>query len=317
MFVPDIVGLGQDNVDVVIRLERLPRWEDMGKFSGFTLAHGGPAGTACVVTARFGVPTGFIDKLGNDEMTAFRLSGLKQAGVDVSRMVKRDSPENRIVLVYVQEKTGECFFCSHKNMRSQPIQPEELDHDYITSAKYLHLDGSHPRASLQAARWMHKAGKMVVLDAKKTNNPVPDWMQAIVAESDVLICGSGFCSMLTGEKNLQQARRLTLDKGPDIVVQTEGINGSYTVGKNEEFHTPAFKVDVIDTTGAGDVFHGAYLYGLLQDWDLKRITIFSSAVSAITCTVLGNRNGLPSLREAEEFIRARHCSSTSVCVGGL
>ena len=152
---------------------------------------------------------------------------------------------------------------------------------------------------------MKKAGKSVVLDAAKTDRPVHDSMRALVAETDVLICGSGFCPMLTGQKDIWKAGRATLDIGPQIVVQTEDLDGSYTVTADETFHTPAFEVEVIDTCGAGDVFHGAYMVGLVKDWDLRGISRFASAVSAIHCTVLGNRKGVPSMEDFELFLEKR------------
>jgi sugar/nucleoside kinase (ribokinase family) len=152
---------------------------------------------------------------------------------------------------------------------------------------------------------MHEAGKSVVLDAAATNRPIPEWMRALVAETDVLICGSGFGAMLTGHEDRWQVGRSILDTGPRIVVQTEGANGSYTVSPDDQFHTPAFEVDVVDTTGAGDVFHGAYLVGLVRGWDFRRIATFASAVSAIHCTTLGNRKGIPSMEEVDAFLRER------------
>jgi ribokinase len=305
MFEPDIVGLGIANVDVVIRLEHMPRWENPGMVSGFALADGGPAGTACAVAAMLGARAGFVDTVGTDEMAAIKLGSLERAGVDLSRMVQREGPEDHVVMVYVHEKTGERCFSFVQGFLSQPVRPEELDRDYLTSARYLHLDSTHGDAALQAACWMHEEGKTVVLDAAATNQPVPAPLRALVAETDVLICGSGFGPMLTGHEDLRQAGRAILDIGPRIVVQTEGVDGSYTVSADEEFHTPAFEVDVVDTTGAGDVFHGAYLVGLVRGWDLRRIATFSSAVSAIHCTVLGNRKGVPSVEEVETFLRER------------
>jgi sulfofructose kinase len=302
MSIPEIIGLGMDCVDVALRRDSMPSWEDPGVIRGFALANGGPAGTACAVAARFGVPSGIIDTLGNDEMTAFRLNALTGAGVDVSRMVKRDGPETRISIVYVQEQTGERYFSFHQDMFSHPLEPEELDRDYITSARYLHLDGCHPKAALAAAQWMKEAGKSVILDAAKADRPVHAAMRALVAETDVLICGSGFCQMLTGQNDIRKAGRATLDIGPRIVVQTEGLDGSHTVTADETFHTPAFEVAAIDTCGAGDVFHGAYLVGLVKDWDLRRIARFSSAVSAMHCRVLGNRKGVPSMEDVELFL---------------
>ena len=301
----DVIGLGMAVVDVVIRLRDMPRWDNPGSVSGFALADGGPAGTACAVAATFGIRTGFIDTVGSDEMAVRKLRSLEESGVDISHMVRRDGPESHVVIVYVHEETGERYFSFLRGFVSQPVQPEELDRDYVVSAPYLHLDGTHIEAALQAARWMHEAGGTVVLDAAKTDRPVPSPMRALVAETDVLVCGSGFGAMLTGQEELWQAGRAILDMGPRVVVQTEGADGSYTVSPDDQFHIPAFRVDVIDTTGAGDVFHGAYLVGLVRGWDLRRTATFATAVSAIHCTVLGNRKGIPSMEEVDAFLRER------------
>ena len=302
---PQVIGLGIANVDVVLRLERMPTWEDPGKVGGFALANGGPAGTACAVAATFGVRTGFVDTIGDDEMAIRKQRELERVGVDLSHMVKREGPEDHVVIVYVDERTGERFFSALRGSMSQPIEPEELDRDYIISAQYLHLDGRHVKAALQAARWMHEAGKKVVLDGNKTNRPIPEPMRELVTETDVLICSSDFGIKLTGHRDLRKVGRSILDRGPEIVILTEGEEGSYTISADEEFHSPAFEVNVIDTTGAGDVFHGAYLVGLVQGWDSKRTAAFASAVSAIQCTVLGNRNGIPSMEEVESFLLER------------
>jgi sulfofructose kinase len=297
----DVIGLGMSAVDVAIQLEHMPTWENPGRISGFTLADGGAAGTACYVAATFGLRTGFIDTFGTDEMGARKKRSLEQVGVDISRMVRREGPEDNIVIVYVQEQTAERCFAFNKAMWTHPIRPEELDRGYIKSASYLHMDGSHVQASIEAARWAHQEGKTVVLDAGK-DQPLSPEMQALVAETDILICGSGFAPKLTGKKDIWEAGRAALKKGPHIVVQTEGVNGSYTTSAEEEFHTKAFKVDVVDTTGAGDVFHGAYLVGLVRGWNLQQIATFASAVSAIHCTVLGNRKGIPSLEQVKQFL---------------
>lgn len=301
----EIVGLGLANVDVVMQRNEMPTWENPGVTSGFALADGGPAGTACAVASMFDVASGLIDTIGNDDMAAIKRQSLVSAGVDLSHLVERDGAEDHVVIVYVQEGTGDRFFSFVRGFLSQPVLPEELDRDYITAAQYLHLDCTHPKAAMQAARWMHEAGKRVVLDASATDRAVPDYIRGLVTETDVLICGSGFGAMLTGQKDLYEAGRAILDLGPGIVVQTEGVDGSYTVTRDEEFHIPAFEIDVVDTCGAGDVFHGAYLVGLVKGWDLERIATFSSAVSAIHCTVLGNRKGIPSMGEVGAFLRER------------
>jgi sugar/nucleoside kinase (ribokinase family) len=216
----------------------------------------------------------------------------------------------------VHAETGERIFAGFEHSRRMPLAVEELDRAYITSAEFLHLDGYHSDAALQAARWMHAAGKRVMLDGSATRGPMRPQMRALVAEADVLICGEGFGPALTEQpfdptpENLYQIGERILDLGPEVVVQTQGVGGSYTVARAAsgaiQFHVPAFEIDVVDTTGAGDVFHGAFLVGLLRGWDLRTVATFSSAVSAIKCTQLSGRRGIPSFEQTIAFLRDRN-----------
>jgi ribokinase len=292
-------------VDVVLRVERMPTWDDPRGLEDFALSNGGPAGTACFVASIFGLETGFVDTAGSDSLAEHRRRSLSEAGVDTSRMVTRDGPEDHVVVVWVDAATGERTFSFRRGFLSQPLSPADLDREYVSSAQFLHLDGSHHEAALQAARWMHSSGGMVVLDGSATDRPIPDSIRGLVRETDYLICGSGFGHQLTGETDLWQAGRAMLELGPSVVVQTEGSDGCYTTSRDQEFHTPAFEVEVVDTTGAGDVFHGAYLVGLVKQWELQKTAAFASAVAALHCTVLGNRQGIPSMAEVEALIEDR------------
>ena len=307
----EVIGLGLAIVDVVLRVERMPDWDDPRGLLDFALADGGPAGTACFVASTFGLRTGFVDTVGADELGQHRRRSLERAGVDTSRLVPREGPEDHVVVVYVDASTGERVFSFRRGFLSRPLDAAELDRDYLSSARFLHVDGSHSEAALAAARWMKQSGGTVVLDAAATRHKVLEPARALVAETDVLICGSGFAPMLTGESDLWHAGRAALELGPRVVVQTEGAEGSYTVARDAEFHTPAFEVPVVDTTGAGDTFHGAYLVGLARGWGLERCASFSSAVAALHCTVLGNRKGIPSMDEAEALMAAQPAAAHS------
>ena len=150
---------------------------------------------------------------------------------------------------------------------------------------------------------------MVMLDIiRASSGRVADRHLAMLPYVDVLISGAGVGKALTGRDDIYSAGRGVLEMGPRIFVETVGLDGCYTVTANEQFHTPAFPVDVIDTTGAGDVFHGAYLIGLQHRWPLKQIAQFSSAVSALKCTRLGGRDGIPTMTEAIDFLNARGIS---------
>jgi len=302
----DIVGLGLATLDILIRLGDLPTWERGAGCSAVGLDGGGPVGTACVAAARLGARVGFVGTAGNDQLASLKVQSLQEDGVDLSYLVRREEPENQVVVVYVNQETGERIFSGLHSFGSVSLQVDELDQAYITSASYLHLDGTHPEAALQAAQWMRIAGKKVSLDcAKSDGKKIWGKLQELIPYTDILICGSGFGRALTGYADLWQAGEAMLSLGPQIVVQTEGKDGSYTLTAGERFHTPAFDVKVVDTTGAGDVFHGAYLVGLLRGWDLKKVALFASAVSAIKCNNLGGRTGIPTFEQTIAFLRQR------------
>lgn len=300
-----IVGLGLATLDVLIRLKEMPTWEHGTRLNGFRLEGGGLVGTAMVAAAKLGARVGFVGTAGTDEAADLKLKSMVECGVDLSHLVRHDGPEDHIVVVHVHAETGERVFAGMEAWRRQPLRAEELDRDYITSAPYLHIDGFHHEAALQAAKWMREAGKTVVMDGSKTSRPVGERQRALVPYVDVLITGAGFARGLTGIEDIWEAGEAILEMGPRIFVETVGEEGSYTVTADERFHTPAFQVDVVDTTGAGDVFHGAYIVGLLHGWNVRQVALFSTAVSAIKCTKLGGRAGIPGFQGTLAFLQER------------
>lgn len=303
MQTPHIVGVGLTTVDILARLGEMPTWESGARMRDLGMDGGGPVGTGLVAAARLGARTSYVGTCGNDEVAGLKLRFLARYGVDVSRVVRREAPEDQIVLVYVHEQTGERMF-AFGGFRQQPLAPEELDRAYITAADALHLDSFHPEAALAAAGWMRAAGKPVLLDAAKHTGEMDEEtrqrMSALVRACNVLVCGGGFAQVLSGASERWDALNAMLALGPRIVVQTEGEDGCYTLTADERFHTPACPVEVVDTTGAGDVFHGAYLVGLLKGWDLRKTARFATAVAALKCTRLGGRAGIPTYTEVEE-----------------
>ena len=160
-----IVGLGMAVLDVLVRLKDLPTWKRLTNISGFRLEDGGLVATAMVAAAKLGARVGYVGTAGTDEVTELKLRSMVETGVDLSRMVRRPGPENEVAIVFVQPETGEQVFATSGTIRAKPVRVEELDRGYITAAEYLHLDGFHFDAALQAARWMKEAGKTVAIDA--------------------------------------------------------------------------------------------------------------------------------------------------------
>lgn len=301
----NVVGVGMSTLDVLIRLNDMPQWDTRAPIYGFRLEGGGPVATALAAVAKLGVPCGYVGVAGNDEAARVKLQSLRDVGVDLSQMQIADAPEDQVVIVYVHAETGERAFSGVNNLGRTQLDVAKLDKDYILQADILHLEGYHPEAALQAATWMKAAGKTVVLDGSKTTGRVRDTMRALVPYVDVLISGSGFAQGLTGKTDTWDALEAELGMGPRIAVQTEGENGAFTVTAEERFHTPAFNCKVVDTTGAGDVFHGAYIVGLIKGWTPRQCAQFATAVSALKCGKLGGRAGIPTWDETLSYLAAQ------------
>jgi sulfofructose kinase len=302
----DIVGLGLATLDVLIRLKDMPTWEHGTRVSGFRFDGGGLVGTAMVASAKLGARAGFIGTAGNDEAAELKLRSFVENGVDLSHLVRRDGPDGQVMLVYVHAETGERVFAGVWSGPRTPIRVDELDRGYITAADYLHIDGLlHHEATLQAVRWAKEAGQTVVMDGSKTTGTVREEHREIVPWVDVLITGEGYARGLTGIDDIWAAGRAVLDLGPRVFCETVGERGCYTITHEEGFHTPAFEVDVVDTTGAGDVFHGAYIVAMMHGWTPRQCALFATAVSALKCTQLGGRAGIPTFEQTMAFLRER------------
>ncbi|MCW4012194.1 MAG: PfkB family carbohydrate kinase [Candidatus Bathyarchaeota archaeon] len=306
---PQIVGIGRCTLDIIFRLPEFPTWEKGVVYDEYSIDGGGQVGTGLVAASKLGATTGYVGTAGTDYAGELKIESLREWGVDTSNVIRREGPDGQVILVTVQSSTGERVFNHSDRLDSEPLRIDELDYDYITSADYLLVDGSHSVAALEAVKWMREAGKQVVLDGSKTDKPISESTRKLIPYVDVLVCGSGFSEKLTGVSDVYDAGKRVIELGPSIFVETLGERGSVTVTKEGCFETPAFTVEVKDTTGAGDVFHGAYLYGLIKGWNPERITQFSTAVSALKCTRMGGRRSAPSLDEVLEFLKARGVTS--------
>jgi ribokinase len=302
----DIIGLGMSTLDVLMRLDDMPTWDTPRGITDFGLDGGGPVATACVAASRLGARVGYVGTAGNDIVGDLKTRFMAEYGIDLSRLIVLPQPESQVVCVYVHEGSGERVFSGLKRFGETRLSPNALDREYITSARFLHLDGFYPECALQAAKWVREAGGTVSIDCGRTDGrSVSDRTVELLAHVDVLVSGAGFCRALTGHEDICAAGEEALAFGPRIVVETHGEAGSFTFTRDEQFHTPAFEVEVLDTTGAGDVFHGAYLVGLLRGWDVRLSAQFAAAVAALKCAKLGGRKGIPGIAEALEFLRRK------------
>jgi ribokinase len=163
----------------------------------------------------------------------------------------------------------------------------------------LHIDNHEPEAAIQAAKWANEAGIIVLMDAGSVRHRVIDLLEHV----DVLIASHRFGRDCTGVDNPMKAAESMLSGRRKISIITCGEDGCACATPEERFHVPAFKVDVVDTTGAGDVFHGAFSFGLAKGWNAREVATFASAVAAIKCGSLGGRQGIPTYEETISFLK--------------
>jgi ribokinase len=177
---------------------------------------------------------------------------------------------------------------------------DEADRTYIAASKVLHLDGQFMPAAVQAARWAKDSGVKVCFDG---NHPRPG-LDELLPLVDWLVVAETFLWAYTGHADPEQAARSLLSLGSEVLIVTQGEEGCHVWTADYSFLSPGFAVDAVDTTGAGDAFHGGFIYGRLQGWPLADVAVFANAVAALNCRTLGGRRGLPDLEEVRELIGA-------------
>jgi sugar/nucleoside kinase (ribokinase family) len=169
------------------------------------------------------------------------------------------------------------------------LQPEELEREWIVNARVLHVDGRDTAAAIQAAAWARAAGVSVVADL---DEPYPN-VEALLENIDYLIVNSDFTCRLMDDTNLERSlRSMQVRYGCRLTAATLGEDGVLAWDGRQFRHSPAYRVPVVDTTGAGDIFRAGFIYGLLQDWPLDRQLDFSCAAAAQNCMASGARGGI-------------------------
>ena len=296
---PDVIGIGTCTADMLFVVPQLPTYGRSWRASQYLRQAGGPVSTALVTLARLGVSTRFVGRAGNDPEGVFIRDEFQKEGVDVSRFILEPNVFSRAVLVLVDQDTGERCFTSRRETNT-PLGISDLDRQEIESTKVLHLDGAS-EASIQAAKWAKAAGVPVVLDGTSHSEELMEQLMPLV---DIPIVSEVFAEGWMPGAPPEAIVEGLYEFGTRIAVVTLGERGCVAKSEAGILTFPAFPVDVVDTTGAGDAFHGGFIYGILQDWSVTEIVRFASAVASINCRQLGGRSGLPTVEEVHQFLEA-------------
>jgi len=300
----DIVGIGCCAVDTLGIYEGSIEEDQKMQAHQITRQGGGLVATGLVAAARLGAGTRYVGKLGDDDAARFAVREFETESVDTSciRIVSGASVVRSICIVNPSKGHRTIFYCLDG---APSVDPAEMNRDDVLAGKVVFVDGFQLKAAIHAARWGREAGRIVLMDAELTE-PENDTLAELATH---VVASLRFAESRVGACDFQEAaRRLHKQcaaKDPDKVVGvTAGARGAYFVSSESEFHQPSFAVKVVDTTGCGDVFHGAFAFGLARDWDLRRTAEFASAVAALKTRKLGGRAGIPSFEETEAFLNA-------------
>ncbi|MEW6600805.1 MAG: PfkB family carbohydrate kinase [Nitrospirota bacterium] len=298
-----VAGLGQCSLDNLFLIDSFPEADTKIEVIDWTTAGGGPVATALVSLSRLGVRCCFHGITGDDEAGIKIRDSLKAESVDTEGLLARTRSLSQVAFIAVEQASGRrtIFW---KRPSAAPLKPDELPDSFLDHADFLLIDGLMTEASFYAARKARKMNIPVMLDAGRMR----EGMIELARMCDYVVASEQFGRELvsgSGPFDPEEAVRLMNPSGAKASTITLGSKGSITITGNEIFRTPAFNVDVVDTTGAGDVFHGGYIFGLLKKWDIKEVLRFASAFAALKCRRPGGRAGIPTLRETEDFMSSR------------
>jgi len=296
----DVVGMGLNSVDFISVVPQFPTVNTKMEMLRFSKQGGGQVATAMVALSRWGVKTKYIGKVGEDEMGQFSLHSIHQEGVDVSSVTVEPNATNQFAMIIVDGPTGERTILWKRDERLL-YHEGELRKEEVCSGKLLHLDGHDIEAALQCARWAKEEGIPTVVDLDK----VEPLTSELIKEIDVVITSSRFPTLYTGISDRKKALLELQKHTPGFVCATLGQEGAIALANGEFIYAKGFEVNAVDTTGAGDVFHGGFIYGLLQNWEVVKILRFSNAVAALKCRDLGGRKGIPTLEEVQGSLNLR------------
>lgn len=292
----DLVGVGLNATDTLIALPEFPARGSKTEYGASSVMPGGQTATTVIACQTWGLSTRYVGKLGDDDAARLHRTAFEKAGVEAQLVTVAGgvSPQSLILV----DGGGERTVLGRRDER-MTLLPEELNRAWIENARALHVDGHDTAAATLAASWAHEAGIPVLADIDEIYPGVDE----LLANVDYLISSRDFPGRLMGPGSLEKnLRGMQARYGCRLTAATLGPDGVLAWNGKQFLHRAAYRVPVVDTTGAGDIFHAGFIYGLLQDWPLDRQLDFSCAAAAINCMATGARGGIQTVAAIEELM---------------
>ena len=295
---PQVVGLGQCCLDILGQTNSYPELDQKTELDSLLVQGGGPVATALVTLARLGVPVAIVGAVGDDEFGRQIHQGLVDERVDCTYLVQSSGASSQVAFISVDDDGRRNIFW-HRGTATLSV-PKLFQTLLSDSVRILHLDGLHLEPAITAAEMARSLNVVTVLDAG-TFRP---GMEKLLPLIDHLVVSEKFARQVNDDPEV--ALKQLADYRAEAITITLGNAGSLSMSTDGQiFRQPAFAVDVVDTTGCGDVFHGGYIYGLLQNWSLPEIVRFAAACAALKTRSLGGRTEIPALHEVESFLQTQ------------
>jgi ribokinase len=298
-----ILGLGGVTTDQIGVVDHLPGPDEVIRLQDFRVEQGGMVATALVAAARLGADTAFLGALGDDANGQRSLASFAAEGVDTSWVQTVAGAVSAFSFILVEKHTGLRTIIHEPGIQRNPVlenlpdKPEEL----LSGVGFLHLDGFWMDSAVRLAEAAKSEGIVITLDVGQ--NQRDPRIEVLLRLADYVIPSLTFARRFSGHDRVEEAAESLLSFGAKAVIQTLGEQGVLALTEDgQKLGVPAFTVQVVDTTGAGDSFHGGFLFALSKGYALKQALVFASAVAALKCTRLGGQAGLPSFRQVQDFL---------------
>ncbi|MGA3294455.1 MAG: PfkB family carbohydrate kinase [Candidatus Acidiferrales bacterium] len=304
--ISDVVGVGINATDTIIRLPHFPDLDSKVEIISTETRPGGQVASAMVACRRWGLSARYVGKIGDDAAGKLQVEEMRRAGVE-THWITAPRCASQTSFILVDESSGERTVLWKRDSRIA-LTPEDLKREWIRGARALLVDGHDTEAAAQAARWAKEEGVPVVGDFDNRYPGVEDLLEYV----DFPITSKDFPERLTGEKDLLKSLpRIFEHFKCRLIAATLGRLGVLAWNGETFILCSGFRVNAVDTTGAGDIFHGAFLYGLVRGWQVEETLEFSCAAAALNCEGMGARGGIASLAEIDKLRRKGESSEAA------
>jgi sulfofructose kinase len=288
----DVVGVGQNTTDHLCVVDRFPVPDEKRRLRAYDVQPGGQVATALVALAKWGVAAAYVGAFGDDDAGARGRASLREAGVDVAAAPVRTATPNQVSVVLVDASSGERTVLWDR-APALVLDAGEVPRDAIAAARAILVDGIDPAAACAAARAARAAGVPVVADVDRS---CPD-PAAVLPLVDVLLVSWEFARAHTGAARPEEALAALGCHGAAVVGVTLGKDGALVGADGATTRLAAHAVEVVDTTGAGDLFHAGYIWAMLDGRPPADAARIANAAAALQCTALGGRGAIPALAD--------------------